>query len=137
MKSDVLLLCLALLCLAVVVLVASQLAANAKGLQTNATATAGEPATGAGHRNERSTPRNSVLPVSPATALKQPEEHNAAAIQLAKAILLSLGYQVGRLDNRVTAKFKAALFRYQRAHHLPASGNLDQPTLQFMGIDAQ
>lgn len=132
MKSDVIVLSFAL-----VISVASQFAANGMGLQANATATAEQPATIGSHRNERSTPRNSVLPVSPATALGQPEEHNAAAIQLAKAILLSLGYQVGRLDDRVTAKFKAALFRFQRAHHLPASGNLDQPTLQLMGIDAQ
>ena len=130
MKSDVFVLSFAL-----VVSVASQFAASAKGLQANATATAEQPATVGSYRNERSTPRNSVLPVSPATALKQPEVHDAAAIQLAKAILLSLGYQVGRLDDRVTAKFKAALFRYQRVHDLPASGNLDQPTLQFMGID--
>ena len=86
------------------------------------------------HRNERSTPRDSVLPTSPAIAPDHGEHHSAVSVQLAKAILLRLGYQVGRLDDRVTARFKAALFRYQRAHGLSTSGNLDELTLQSLGI---
>ena len=132
MKSRVILLSTSL-----VILVASQFAASAKGLTTNATPSEEREAAVANHRNERSTPRNSVLPVSPATAPNQAGNHNAATIQLAKAVLLSLGYQVGRLDDRVTAKFKAALFQYQSAHHLPASGNLDDITLVSLGIDGQ
>ena len=132
MKSRVILLSTSL-----VILVASQFAASAKGLTTNATPSEEREAAVANHRNERSTPRNSVLPVSPATAPNQAGNHNAATIQLAKAVLLSLGYQVGRLDDRVTAKFKAALFQYQSAHHLLASGNLDDITLVSLGIDGQ
>ncbi len=86
------------------------------------------------HRNERSTPRDSVLPTSPAIAPGHREHHNTVSVKLAKSILLRLGYQVGRLDDRVTARFKAALFRYQRAHGLRSSGNLDEFTLQSLGI---
>lgn len=125
------------LCLAVVMPAVSESRSHARELRTSAIATKGEAATVAHHRNERSTPRISVLPASPATARNQSKEHDVAGIQVAKAILLSLGYEVGRLDERVSARFKAALFRYQRAHQLPASGNLDQPTLRFLGIDSQ
>lgn len=86
------------------------------------------------HRNEQSTPRDSVLPLSPAIAPGHREHQNTFFVKLAKSILLKLGYQVGRLDARVTAKFKAALFRYQRAHGLPSSGNLDKLTLQSLRI---
>ena len=85
-------------------------------------------------RNEQSTPRDSVLPVSPAIAPGRRKHHNTISVKLAKSILLRLGYQVGRLDDRITAKFKTALFRYQRAHGLPSSGYLDKLTLQSLRI---
>ena len=88
----------------------------------------------ASDRNERSTPRDSVLPVSPAIAPGQEQADDDVYVPLVKAVLLRLGYQVGRLDDRVTARFKAAVFRYQRAHGIPSSGNLDEATLESFGI---
>ena len=91
-------------------------------------------------RNENSTPRNSILPVSPAiTGLSQeptPTKESAMILRT-KAFLLLLGYDVGRLDARITAKFKAAIFRYQQAHGLPTSGELDDVTLGKLGVTAE
>lgn len=86
------------------------------------------------HRNERSTPPVSVLPASPAIAHDRDYSAERPSVGLAKAVLLRLGYPVGRLDDRTTAKFKAALFRYQRAHGIPSSGTLDEATLRSLGI---
>ena len=116
------------------ILIASQLSAHAE-ISVSVFAPSSEmEAVAPSHRNERSTPRDSVLPVSPAIAPDHGRRHDAVSVQLAKAILLKLGYHVGRLDGRVTARFKAALFRYQRAHGLPSSGNLDEITLQSLRI---
>ena len=87
-------------------------------------------------RNERSTPRDSVLPVSPAIARPDQDAHtetNTALILRTKAFLVQLGYDVGRLDGRITAKLKAAIFRYQQAHGLPVSGELDDATIRNLG----
>jgi hypothetical protein len=91
-------------------------------------------------RNEDSTPRNAVLPVSPAIAGPNQEpasSEKTALILRTKAFLLQLGYDVGRLDGRITAKYKAAIFRYQQAHRIPASGELDDATLGNLGISAK
>ncbi len=91
-------------------------------------------------RNEDSTPPNAVLPVSPAIARSSQEPvsgKETALILRTKAFLLRLGYDVGRLDGRVTAKYKAAIFRYQQAHGIPASGDLDDVTLGKLGISAE
>ncbi len=45
-----------------------------------------------------------------------------------------LGYDVGRLDHRLSAKLRAAIYRYQQARGLPVSGDLDKPTLRHLGI---
>ena len=87
-----------------------------------------------GNRNERSTPPVSVLPASPAIAHGHEHSGEPLSVGLAKAVLLRLGYPVGRLDDRTTAKFRAALFRYQRAHAIPPSGTLDEATLSSLGI---
>ena len=91
-------------------------------------------------RNEDSTPRNAVLPVSPAIARSSQEpvsSEEIAVVLRTKAFLLRLGYDVGRLDGRITAKYKAAIFRYQQAHGIPASGELDDVTLEKLGISAE
>ena len=91
-------------------------------------------------RNEDSTPRNAVLPVSPAIARSSQEpvsSKETAVVLRTKAFLLQLGYDVGRLDGRITAKYKAAIFRYQQAHGIPASGELDDVTLGKLGISAE
>jgi len=113
------------------ILVAAHLSAHADSFPSTS-AQLDKDAPVAEHRNERSTPRNSVLPTSPAIAPYKTRTENPAAVEHAKAILLRLGYHVGRLDNRVTAKFKAALFRYQRARGLPSSGILDAATLRSL-----
>ena len=91
-------------------------------------------------RNEDSTPRETILPVSPAIAESSQEPASSKEIALilrTKAFLLRLGYKVGRLDGRFTAKYKAAIFRYQRAHGIPASGELDDATLGKLGVAAE
>ena len=88
----------------------------------------------AGARNERSTPRNSILPFSPAIAPRGPDQGPLAPVAVAKAILVQLGYDAGRLDARITARFKAAVFQFQRARGLASSGNLDSETLEALGL---
>ena len=87
-----------------------------------------------GNRNERSTPRDSILPFSPAIAPRHPDPVSPPPVAMAKAILLRLGYDVGRLDDRITARFKASVFLFQRARGLAVSGKLDSPTLQALGL---
>ena len=85
-------------------------------------------------RNERSTPRESVLPGSPAISPLGTKgsigADEAAQVMRTKAFLLRLGYDVGRLDQRITAKFRAAIFQFQKANKLPPSGMLDDATLK-------
>ena len=90
-----------------------------------------------GHRNERSTPRNSILPFSPAIAPRDSAHRPEVSVPLVKAMLLRLGYDVGRLDGRITARFKAAVFQFQRARGLTVSGALDSATLQTLGVASQ
>ena len=88
-------------------------------------------------RNENSTPRESILPASPAIAAPtagSSKSISTASVLRAKAILLLLGYEVGRLDRNFSAKFKAALFRYQRAHGLAASGDFDETTIRALDM---
>ena len=88
-----------------------------------------------GHRNERSTPRDAVLPRFPVGSRHGPSTPSADAVRLAKAMLMQRGHYVGRLDGRVTAKFKAALFRHQRANGLLTTGSLDPSTRRSLGIE--
>ena len=87
-----------------------------------------------GARNERSTPRNSILPFSPAIAPRGPDQVPPPPVAVAKVILVRLGYDVGRLDDRITARFKAAVFQFQRARGLAGSGKLDSATLEALGL---
>ena len=90
-----------------------------------------------GARNERSTPPNSILPFSPAIAPRDPHQVPPQPVALAKAILVRLGYDVGRLDNRTTARFRAAIFQFQVARGLTGSGNLDLATLEALGLASE
>lgn len=119
---------------AMVIATAVQLPARADATSSVAPPSPDDFATTPADRNERSTPRVSVLPASPAIAHGREHSGERISLGLAKAVLLRLGYPVGRLDNRTTAKFKAALFRYQRAHGIPSSGTLNEATLQSLGI---
>lgn len=127
--------------LGAIVLVASALAISSTVASPNGAgslATVFDPAddeeSWGGHRNERSTPRESVLPKTPAIARSKLLNNDADAVRIAKASLLRLGYRVGRLDGRVTARFKAALFRYQRNRGLPSSARLDAATRRSLNI---
>jgi len=113
---------------------AAQLPVHADVPSPIAPASPEDAATTLSHRNERSTPPASILPASPAIAHDREQTGDRLSIGLAKAVLLRLGYPVGRLDHRTTARFKAALFRYQRAHGIPSSGTLDEATLRSLGI---
>lgn len=84
-------------------------------------------------RNENSTPRESILPFSPAIA-GQRQNPEVDAVLRSKAILTMLGYDVGRFDDRMSAKLTAAVYRFQKAHDLRPSGRLDTSTLQKLGI---
>lgn len=119
---------------AMVIATAVQIPAHADAPSPVAPASSEDSVTTLSHRNERSTPRASVLPASPAIAHDREQTGDRLSVGLAKAVLLRLGYPVGRLDERTTAKFKAALFRYQRAHGIPSSGTLDEATLRSLGI---
>lgn len=123
--------------IAALVIVAAALPAHSGDSTSLAPALIKDAAAPPDHRNERSTPRASVLPASPAIAYSDQNSEERFSISLAKAILLRLGYPVGRLDERITAKFKAAVFRYQRAHGILPSGTLDEATLQSLGIGAR
>ncbi len=122
---------------AVAVVTAMQHPAHAEAPTSLAPVLPEDTATTLSHRNERSTPRASVLPASPAIAPRHEDSEDRISVGLAKAVLLRLGYPVGRLDDRITAKFKAALFRYQRAHGIPSSGTLDDATLRSLGFAAK
>lgn len=84
-------------------------------------------------RNENSTPRESVLPFSPAIS-GQRQNAEVDAVLRSKAILTTLGYDVGRFDDRMSAKLSAAVYRFQKAHGLHPSGKLDTSTLQKLGV---
>ena len=122
------------LIVAIAILAAIQPPAHSEGTGPLESISPQDPAVLSSHRNERSTPPNAVLPSSPAIASQNDHIVDHVSVGLAKAILLRLGYPVGRLDNRITAKFKAALFRYQRAHGILSSGTLDDVTLRSLGI---
>ena len=85
-------------------------------------------------RNTDSTPPESILPSSPAIAVEQ-NSGDVSAVLRAKAVLTRLGYDVGRFDEVKSAKLKAAVYRFQKAHGLETSGDLDGPTLTLLGIE--
>lgn len=82
-------------------------------------------------RNIASTPPYSVLPSSPAIASRGGQSNPAQVLKL-KAQLLRLGYEVGSLDAEITAKFKSAVFYFQTAKNLPATGSLDPTTIDVL-----
>jgi peptidoglycan hydrolase-like protein with peptidoglycan-binding domain len=125
-------------CLTTLALVlAPERSAQPPPAQATATNDRPEPSGELSSRNENSTPRNSILPASPAIA--QPitgfaTPTNDWLIAQTKAVLLQLGYEPGSLDGRITARFKAALFSFQRAHDLSATGEPDAATLRELGV---
>lgn len=84
-------------------------------------------------RNENSTPRESILPFSPAIAGHRQADEVDIVLR-SKAILTKLGYDVGRFDEKTSAKLAAAVYRFQKARSLHPSGRLDAATLNKLGI---
>jgi len=86
-------------------------------------------------RNERSTPREFILPATPAVAFDQEMRGNGASRDartwlLARCArrLVVLGYDVGDEIAAFNAKLAESVFLFQRSHHLPATGKLDTRT---------
>lgn len=87
-------------------------------------------------RNERSIPRSFILPATPGVAFEQEAQKANAArqAQIAKCVaaLSALGYQ--QTDNKtfLNAKLVEAVYTYQVAHKLPATGRLDELTMGML-----
>jgi len=86
-------------------------------------------------RNERSTPREFILPATPAVAFDQEMRGNRASKDaqgwlLARCArrLIVLGYDVGDEIAAFNAKLAESVFLFQESHHLPATGKLDART---------
>jgi hypothetical protein len=87
-------------------------------------------------RNVNSTPINSVLPISPATAHSRKSSETRKGKELilkAKGLLFSGGFDAGTLNEFVTARFKVALFNFQKANKLTPTGLLDDETIKALG----
>jgi hypothetical protein len=87
-------------------------------------------------RNERSTPRQFVLPSTPAIA----GEHVISAqdpriILRAQLRLIEYGYRPGRPEGTLTATTKAAIYRFQSHHGIRATGRLDETTISALGVE--
>jgi len=87
-------------------------------------------------RNERSVPRSFILPATPGVAFEQ-EAQNSDAVrqaQMAKCVaaLRALGYQQTDSKTFLNAKLVEAVYTYQRAHNLPATGRLDELTMGML-----
>jgi len=88
-------------------------------------------------RNERSTPRNFILPATPAVAFEQEMRARKNSLiaknerQLARcaARLLDLGYDVGDEAVAFNAKLAESIFEYQKTHGLRPTGRLDPTTI--------
>ena len=87
-------------------------------------------------RNERSVPRSFILPATPGVTFEQEEQNagEARQAQIAKCVeaLRSLGYQQADSKTFLNAKLVEAVYTYQRAHNLPATGRLDERTMGML-----
>lgn len=82
-------------------------------------------------RNESSVPRNSILPFSPAIAIRANED---PLILKAKLRLHVKGYEIGELDGNSSARFVASLVNFQKMNSLKISGQLDDETKRLLGL---
>lgn len=87
-------------------------------------------------RNERSVPRSFILPATPAVAFEQEAQQADAAQQahIAKCVgaLRVLGYDPGDSKTALNAKLVEAVYTYQAAHKLSATGRLDKRTMGLL-----
>ena len=82
-------------------------------------------------RNERSTPREFLLPATPAVAEIQEQrrkEKNKSEIVVCLSILDKKGYDVYNLEDDVAANSKASIYKYQIANKIKADGMLNEET---------
>lgn len=91
-------------------------------------------------RNERSTPRQSILPASPETAPRAVSPSSAQISSLVRQVqiaLLARGYYRGAIDGVVGRETRAALTRFQTGNGLDVTGTITPETLDALGIAAQ
>ena len=94
-------------------------------------------------RNENSTPRQTVLPSSPAIAefgsrkLKKLPGHSQLfkdAVQKVQVALMVKGYEVGEINGEMHSRTIAAIYEYQQDINFIPSGKLTSDTLASLGI---
>ena len=82
-------------------------------------------------RTERSTPREFLLPATPAVAEIQEQrrkEKNKSEIVACLSILDKKGYDVYNLEDDIAANSKASIYKYQIANKIKADGMLNKET---------
>lgn len=87
-------------------------------------------------RNERSTPREFLLPATPAVAAIQEErrkQKNRSEIVVCLSILDKKGYDVFDLENEMAANSKASIYKYQTSNKLKTDGMLNKETKKSLG----
>lgn len=88
-------------------------------------------------RNEQSTPRNFILPATPAVAeeqerkLQNPDKDFYSDWCLLK--LHDLGYEIDEFSSSFNAKYVEALIEFQKNNSLPISGKADSKTRILLG----
>lgn len=91
-------------------------------------------------RNERSTPRQSILPASPETAPRAVAPSSAqisSVVRQVQIALLARGYYRGTIDGVVGRETRAALTRFQTDNGFDVTGTITPETLDALGIAAQ
>ena len=96
-----------------------------------------------GARNEASTPRSTVLPSSPAIAkhkklkiLPGNSKKFTEVVTQVQIALGSRGYDIGAVNGEYHARTIAAIYEYQAARGIPATGKITPETLSSLGIIA-
>ena len=93
-------------------------------------------------RNENSTPRNTVLPSSPAIAKKLKvlpgnSSKFREVITAAQVALVARGYEAGPINGNLQAKTMAAVFKFQRDSGLLPDGKLTPEVLTALNVVAK
>jgi hypothetical protein len=91
-------------------------------------------------RNERSTPRNFILPATPAVAVEQEMRSSSYSdvalsrrqLAVCAVRLIDLGYDVGDEPVAFNAKLSQAIYEYQEVHDLNKTGKLDPATIRSL-----
>jgi hypothetical protein len=85
-------------------------------------------------RNERSTPRAFILPATPSIAFEQERQKSERTKQVqivqCLGVLRRHGFPVDYHTTLLNSDLVEAIYVFQIAHHLPASGRLDEETMR-------